>query len=74
MVAQNATGKNFLNKLRNYIRSYHRNYRNGVDKFGVWWKVFQFSLWSLSFIFLMVAIIVIIVYLPKVELLHFKLV
>lgn len=74
MKAQNTTRKNFLSRVRNYIRSYQRSYRNGAKKFGVWWKVFQFSLWSLSSIFLMVAAIVILVYLPKVELIRFELI
>ena len=46
---------------------------NGVEKFGVWWTVFQLSLWSLALIFLLTAVLVFVVYLPKAEMLYWDL-
>ena len=52
-----------------FIQDYRQSYRNGVEKFGFWWTVFQFSLWSLVLIFILTAVIIFVVYLPKVEML-----
>ena len=56
-------------KLKRFIHGYHKSYINGVEKFGVWWTVFQLSLWSFALIFLLTAVLVFVVYLPKAEML-----
>jgi hypothetical protein len=56
-------------RLSEFIQDYRRSYRNGVEKFGFWWTVFQFSLWSLVLIFILTAVIIFVFYLPKVEML-----
>jgi len=38
-------------KLKRFIHGYHESYTNGVEKFGVWWTIFQLSLWSFALIF-----------------------
>ena len=60
-------------KLKRFIRGYRDSYMNGVEKFGVWWTVFQLSLWSLALIFLLTAVLVFVVYLPKAEMLYWDL-
>ena len=56
-------------KLKRFIHGYRESYTNGVEKFGVWWTVFQLSLWSFAVIFLLTAVLVFVVYLPKAEML-----
>ena len=60
-------------KLKRFIHGYRKSYTNGVEKFGVWWTVFQLSLWSFAFIFLFTAVLVFVVYLPKAEMLGWNL-
>lgn len=31
------------NRIVRFIRDYQRSYQKGVEKFGIWWKVFQLS-------------------------------
>jgi hypothetical protein len=63
--------RNILSKLwriprniKNLIQGYRKSYRIGVEKYGMWWKIFQMSLWSFVVIFLLTAGIIIVVYLP----------
>jgi len=56
-------------RFSEFIQDYRQSYRNGVEKFGFWWTVFQLSLWSLVLIFILTAVIIFVVYLPKVEML-----
>ena len=60
-------------KLKRFIHGYRESYTNGVGKFGVWWTVFQLSLWSFAVIFLLTAVLVFVVYLPKAEMLGWNL-
>ena len=57
-----------------FIQDYRQSYRNGVEKFGVWWTVFQLSLWSLTMVFMLTAMIIFVFYLPKVETLNWDLI
>jgi hypothetical protein len=50
-----------------FITDYLTSYRNGVEKFGIWWKIFQLSVWGLAVILLLTAAIIFIVYLPRIE-------
>lgn len=54
------------NKTKNLIQVYRESYRIGVEKYGVWWKISQLSLWSFALIFLLTAGIILVVYLPKI--------
>jgi len=60
-------------KLKRFIHGYRESYMNGVEKFGVWWTVFQISLWSFALIFLLTAVLVFVVYLPRAEMLGWNL-
>ena len=55
------------NRVIRFIRDYQRSYRKGVESYGVWWKVFQLSIWSIIMIFLLTASVIFIIFLPKVD-------
>ncbi len=55
--------------LRKAIVDYQESYHKGVEKFGVWWTVFHLSMWSFVAIFIMAAILILVVYLPRLEML-----
>jgi len=59
--------------LREAIKGYKESYRKGVEKFGVWWTVFQISIWGFVLIFIITALIIFVVYLPKIEMIHWEL-
>lgn len=60
---------NLAEKLRNSILAYQDSYHKGVEKFGVWWKVFHFSMWGFVLIFFVTAALVLIFYVPRMEML-----
>ena len=49
------------------IQGYRQSYRNGVEKYGKWWTIFNLSMWSLVLIFLLTAGIIFMVYLPMLR-------
>ncbi len=55
------------NPVARFISGYLASYREGVRRFGVWWKIFQLSIWSIAFILVATACIILIIYLPKIE-------
>jgi len=55
--------------LRQAIIDYRESYHKGVEKFGGWWTVFHLSMWSFVAIFVLAAIIILVFYLPKIEML-----
>jgi hypothetical protein len=61
------------NKISHFIGSYLESYRKGVDSFGIWWTIFQVSIWSFAFIFVLLATIILVVYLPKIEMIYWEL-
>ncbi len=65
--------KNLPEAIREAITGYGESYRNGVEKYGVWWKVFQFSIWAFVLIFLLTAVIIFVVYIPKIEMIQWDL-
>ncbi len=61
--------KNWPENLRNFILDYQVSYRNGVEKFGVWWKVFHLSMWGFVLVFFVTAAMILIFYVPRMEML-----
>ena len=59
--------KRSSNRVIRFISDYQRSYRKGIEMYGVWWKVFQLSIWSIICIFLLTASIIFIVFLPKID-------
>ena len=58
------------NRIVRFIRDYQRSYQKGVEKFGIWWKVFQLSIWGIVLIFIIMAGIIFVVYLPKIDMIN----
>ncbi len=61
--------KKIPSSMRQTIIEYQESYHKGVVKFGVWWTVFHLSMWSFIAIFIMAAILILVFYLPKLEML-----
>lgn len=59
--------------LRDGVKGYRESYKIGVEKFGVWWKIFHISIWSFVLIFILTAMIILIFYLPKIEMIYWEL-
>jgi hypothetical protein len=59
--------------IRDGIIGYRDSYRKGVEKFGIWWTVFQVSIWGFILIFILTAVIIFVFYLPKIEMINWKL-
>lgn len=55
------------------IHGYRESYRNGVEKYGIWWTIFHLSMWSFVLIFLLTAGILIVVYLPMIGMIYWEL-
>jgi hypothetical protein len=47
----------------NFFQEYLVSYRKGCELFGVWWKLFTFSMITFSVVFFLVAIILVLLYL-----------
>ena len=58
------------NRFSKFIKDYIKSYKIGVERFGVWWKVFQLSIWSIILIFIVLASIIFIVFLPKIDMIN----
>jgi hypothetical protein len=50
-------------KPRSYFQEYIDSYHKGCERFGVWWKLFTFSMLGLAAVFIAVAIILVVLYL-----------
>jgi hypothetical protein len=61
------------NKISHFINGYIESYKKGVENFGVWWTIFQVSIWSFALIFFLLAAIILVVYLPKIEMIYWEL-
>lgn len=57
--------------IKEAILAYERSYEAGVEKFGVWWKVFQWSMWLFVLIFIGTAVVAFVYYLPKIQMVKY---
>ena len=62
--------KNLPSSIRQAIIDYQVSYHKGVEKFGVWWTIFHLSMWAFVVVFFIAAILILVVYLPKAEILQ----
>jgi hypothetical protein len=51
--------------IKEGVLAYEASYRRGVEKFGFWWKVFNWSMWLFILTFVSMAVIAFIIYLPQ---------
>ena len=72
---QNITGaiKRIPANIIDGIKGYRENYKRGIEKFGVWWKIFHISIWSFVLIFILTAVIILVFYLPQIEMIYWEL-
>jgi hypothetical protein len=54
-------------KPKNFIQRYHQSYGKGVEKFGIWWKIFNWSMWIFILVFFFTASILLVFYLPRMQ-------
>ena len=59
--------KNLPQNIKKGVLAYERSYTQGVEKYGVWWKVFHWSMWLFITVFLGTAVIAFVVFLPKIQ-------
>ena len=55
--------------IKQAILDYEESYRRGVENYGVWWKVFNWSMWAFILIFMGTAVIFFVFYLPWLQML-----
>ncbi|MFH2110467.1 MAG: hypothetical protein ABIJ47_04305 [Candidatus Bathyarchaeota archaeon] len=56
--------------MKEAIIAYEKSYRRGVEKYGFWWKVFNWSMWLFILTFISTAVIAFIIYLPQSQFLR----
>ena len=59
--------KESSNRIVRFIEDYKKSYQKGIEMYGVWWKIFQLSIWSIIMIFILSASIIFIIFLPKID-------
>ena len=55
------------NPVVRFIEEYQKSYQKGIEMYGVWWKIFHLSIWSIILVFILTASIVFIIFLPKID-------
>jgi ABC-type multidrug transport system permease subunit len=59
--------------IKEVIIGYRESYKKGVEKFGIWWTIFQLSIWGFILIFLITAAVILVAYLPQIEMIYWEL-
>ncbi len=59
--------------IKEAIIGYRESYKKGVEKYGKWWTIFQLSIWGFILIFIVTAVLIFVVYLPKIEMINWEL-
>ncbi len=62
--------RNLPKTIKEGVQSYEASYRRGVEKYGFWWKVFNWSMWLFILTFVSMAVIAFIIYLPQSQFLR----
>jgi len=62
--------RNLPRTIREGVLAYEASYRKGVEKYGFWWKVFNWSMWLFILTFVSTALIAFIIYLPQSQFLQ----
>lgn len=50
-------------KLKSYFQEYIASYHKGCERYGVWWKLFTFSMLAISAVFIAFAMILVVFFL-----------
>lgn len=59
--------KKLPSNIKKAIQIYEHSYRQGVEKFGIWWKIFTWSMWAFILVFFITAAIIFVYYLPLMQ-------
>ena len=59
--------KNLPQNIKKGLLAYEKSYTQGVKKYGVWWKVFQLSMWLFITVFIGTAVIAFVFFLPRIQ-------
>jgi hypothetical protein len=62
--------RNLPRTIKEGVLAYEASYRKGVEKYGFWWKVFNWSMWLFILTFVSMAVIAFILYLPQSQFLR----
>jgi len=62
--------RNLPKAIKQGVLDYEVSYRRGVEKYGFWWKVFNWSMWLFILTFISTAVIAFIIYLPQSQFLR----
>lgn len=62
--------RNLPRTVKEGVLAYEASYRRGVEKYGFWWKVFNWSMWLFILTFVSMAVIAFIIYLPQSQFLR----
>jgi len=65
--------RNAPQALQGLVSDYQESYRRGVERFGVWWTVFQLSIWCMVLIFVFLAVTLVVFFLPRLEAIYWEL-
>ncbi|MCW4049278.1 MAG: hypothetical protein NWE89_06020 [Candidatus Bathyarchaeota archaeon] len=57
--------------IKNAILEYEANYKRGVEKYGIWWKVFNWSIWAIILVLLFAAAAAFIFIIPRLQMLKY---
>lgn len=63
--------KGIPSSIKEAVLGYQRSYRVGVEKYGVWWKIFHWSIWLFVTVFLATAVIAFVFFLPKLQMIQY---
>jgi hypothetical protein len=56
--------------IKQSVLEYESSYHKGVEKYGFWWKVFNWSMWLFILTFVSTAVIAFIIFLPQSQFLR----
>jgi hypothetical protein len=62
--------RNLPRAIKEGVLAYEASYRRGIEKYGFWWKVFNWSMWLFILTFVSMALIAFIIYLPQSQFLR----
>ncbi len=57
--------------IKQAILDYENSYKRGVEKFGIWWKIFNWSILAIALIFLITAAGILIFVMPNLEMIKY---
>ncbi|MBN2336101.1 hypothetical protein JXL21_11125 [Candidatus Bathyarchaeota archaeon] len=66
-----ASLRNIPSNIKEGVLAYEKSYHKGVEKYGVWWKVFHWSMWLFILTFIGTAVIALVYFLPQLQMIRY---